>query len=151
MDNVDDSDSDTAGTRSSDEFDWFEDESGNENTDPITAKRGRRLWLAFMKLSRPIRALFVSLLGAAILATPLIVVNVRFQESVIKTQVHVWSLWFTISWAAGCGTYLLVDAIPRIVIIVTRLFGGQIERLKIQVEVGLSKISGFDQECIISL
>lgn len=137
MDNVDDSDSDTAGTRSSDEFDWFEDEHDqeNENGDPLAAKRGRRLWLAFMKLSRPIRALFISVLGAAIFATPLIVVNVRFQESIVKTQIHVWSLWFTISWAAGCGTYILVDAIPRIVIIVTRLFGGQIERLKIQVEV----------------
>ncbi|KAF8904384.1 Mechanosensitive ion channel-domain-containing protein [Gymnopilus junonius] len=120
-DNAEDFDSDTAGTRSSDEFDWFEDES-------------RRLWLALMKLSRPIRVLLVSVLGAAIFVTPLIIVNIRFRESLVKTQVHVWSLWFTITWAAGCGTYLLVDATPRIVIIVTRLFGGQIERLKIQVE-----------------
>ncbi|KDR75368.1 hypothetical protein GALMADRAFT_98777 [Galerina marginata CBS 339.88] len=133
---LDDSEeSDTTATGSSDEFNWFEDDNPNTgSSEPVRAKRGRRLWLAFMKLARPVRVLLISILGASVFVTPLIVVNVRFRESFIKAQVHVWSLWFTIIWAASCVTYLLVDMIPRIVIVMTRLFGGQIERLKIQVE-----------------
>ncbi|KAJ3518126.1 hypothetical protein NLJ89_g43 [Agrocybe chaxingu] len=135
----DSSDSDTVATNSSDEFNWFEDEDIKaEQQDGVPAKRGRRLWLAFMKLARPIRVLFVSLIGAAIFATPLVVVNTRFRENVAKAQVHVWSLWLTVIWAAGCVTYLLVDMIPRIVIAVTSLFGGQIERLKIQIELTMA-------------
>jgi len=133
---VADSSSDTTGTDSSDEFNWSEDENTNtHNTEPIRAKRGRRLWLAFMKLARPVRVFIIALLGGAICITPLIVVNIRFQESIIKTQVRVWSVWFTIIWLAACATYIVVDSIPKMVIVVIGLFGGQIERLKIQVEV----------------
>ncbi|KAF8972908.1 Mechanosensitive ion channel-domain-containing protein [Flammula alnicola] len=137
-----DSDSDsnsTASTESSDEFDWSEEENPNDdNTGNMQAKRGRRLWLAFMKLARPIRVLLVSMVGAAIFITPLVVVNIRFGDSPAKMQVHVWSLWLTIIWAAGCMTYLSVDFSPRIVIVVTGLFGGNIERLKIQVELTMA-------------
>ncbi|CAA7259227.1 unnamed protein product [Cyclocybe aegerita] len=135
----DSSDSDTVATNSSDEFNWFEDEDTKaEQQDGVRAKRGRRLWLAFMKLARPIRVLFVSLIGAAIFATPLVVVNTRFRENVAKAQVHVWSLWLTVIWSASCVTYLLVDMIPRIVIAMTSLFGGQTERLKIQIELTMA-------------
>ncbi|KAF8160952.1 Mechanosensitive ion channel-domain-containing protein [Crassisporium funariophilum] len=131
-----DSSSDTTATNSSDEFSWSQDEEtkAENKKSQVGAKRGRRVWLAFMKLARPIRVLFVSLIGAAILVTPLLVVNLRFRENAVKTQVHVWSLWLTIIWATSCATYLVVDLIPRIVIAVTGLFGGKIERLKIQVE-----------------
>ncbi|KAF9559870.1 hypothetical protein CPC08DRAFT_818554 [Agrocybe pediades] len=132
-----DSATDTTATGSSEEFNWSEDDNPNTNThnaDPIRAKRGRRMWLAFMKLARPMRVLIIALFGGAICVTPLIVVNIRFQDSIIKRQVHVWSLWFTIIWVASCATYVVVDSIPKMVIALIWLFGGQIERLKIQVE-----------------
>lgn len=129
------SDTDTA-TNSSDKFDWDEEDDPNAKTDDlIKAKRGRKLWLAFMRLARPVRVLLVSTIGAAFFITPLLVVDLRFKDSPIKNQVHIWSLWLTITWAASCGTYLLVDAIPRIVLGIMIIFGGHLERLKTQIEV----------------
>ena len=137
------SDTDTSSSNESseeeEEFDWEKDDEANSKAEgTIEAKRGRRVWLAFMKLSRPIRVFLIALLGVGVLITPLIVVNVRFPNTPVKVQVHVWSLWLTINWATSCGTYLLVDAIPHLVVAITSLFGGQVERLKIQLEVSHS-------------
>ena len=132
----DSSESDTTATDSPDEFNWDEDEdSSGENTEKMQAKRGRRLWLAFMKLARPIRVLLISVLGAAIFVTPLLIAHFRFKDNPARIPIFVWSLWLTIIWATSCATYLAVDSIPRIVILVIELFGGKIERLKGQVEV----------------
>lgn len=130
-------DTDSTATNSSDEFDWSEDEEAKANKAQlhVRPKRGRRLWLAFVKLARPVRVVLVSLVGVAISITPLLVVDLRFPHNAAKTQVHVWSLWLTIIWAASCITYLVMDLIPRFVITVTRFFGGKTERLKFQVEV----------------
>jgi len=128
-------DSDTTATNSSDEFDWDEDEGKEDASDLIKARRVRWLWLQFMKLSRFIRVLLVGVTGAAILIIPLLVVNLRFRKSPVRLQVHVWSLWLTIIWSAACATSLVVDATPHIVLLVIRLFGGQVERLKSQIEV----------------
>ncbi len=131
-------DSDTTATHSSDEFNWSDDSSsGPKNGDIVKAKRGRLIYLAFIKLSRWIRVLIIGILGCAILITPLLVVQLRFKElaSSVRTQVHVWSLWLTIIWAAACATYLVVDAIPRLIVGLIVLFGGQLERLKMQIEV----------------
>lgn len=123
-------------TDTSDEFNWSEEESTDAvNQERVRAKRGRRVWLAFMKLARPVRVFLVCLLGVAISITPLVVVNVRFNDSFAKMQVHVWSFWVALIWSAACATYILVDFIPRLVILVTSLFGGTTERLKIQVDV----------------
>lgn len=133
-------DTDSTATNSSDEFDWSEDEEAKADKAQlqVRAKRGRRLWLAFVQLAVPVRVVLVSFIGVAISITPLLVVNFCFPDSPAKTQVHVWSLWFTIIWAAGCITYLVVDLIPRFVIAVTWFCGGKTERLKVQVEVCLS-------------
>jgi len=132
----DSSESDTTTTNSSEEFNWDEDgDSFRENAEKVQAKRGRRLWLAFMSLARPIRVLIISLLGAAIFVTPLLIAHFRFKDSPAKIPIFVWSLWLTIIWATSCATYLAVDSIPRIVILVIELSGGKIERLKSQVEV----------------
>ena len=130
-------DTDSTATNSSDEFDWSGDEEAKADKVQLRvgAKRGRRLWLAFVKLARPVRVFLVSLIGVAISITPLLVVDLCFPDTPVKTQVHVWSLWLTIVWAASCITYLVVDSIPRFVIAVTWLFGGKIERLKVQIEV----------------
>lgn len=142
-DDGDDSDmaSDTTGTtNSSDEFNWDEeDEAVEEQTRRATkAKRGRALYVAFMKLARPFRVILIGVIGASILITPLLVVELKFKSSPARLQVHVWSLWLTIIWAAIGVTYLVVDSIPRLVVALTVLFGGQVERLKTEVEVWIA-------------
>jgi hypothetical protein len=122
-------------TNSSDEFDWVEGEEKEDTVGLVKAKRIRWLWLLFMKLSRFMRILVIGMIGAAILITPLLVMNLRFRENIARLQVHVWSLWLTIIWSAACVTTLVVDALPHIVLLVIRLFGGQVERLKSQIEV----------------
>ncbi|KII85753.1 hypothetical protein PLICRDRAFT_44145 [Plicaturopsis crispa FD-325 SS-3] len=139
----DDSESDTA-TNSSDEFDWDEDEEVTraKAQEKGKAHRGRRLWLLFMKLARPVRTLLVGILGAGVLIAPLLVVEFKFRDSPARPQVHVWSLWLSIIWAASCITYLVVDSIPRFVIAIMVLFGGHVENLKTQLELTLA-VSGW--------
>lgn len=141
-----DSGSDTDGTNDTaldEDFDWDRDDESQVAKTETKAKRGRAIWLAFMKLSRPFRVFLIAFLGVAILVTPLIVVNVRFRDSSVKIPVHVWSLWFTINWATSCGTYILVDFLPHIVIAVTSLFGGSVERFKMQLEVSVANKHAF--------
>ncbi|KAJ6581336.1 Mechanosensitive ion channel-domain-containing protein [Mycena capillaripes] len=136
-------DSDSS-TDSSDEFDWDEEDEETkaaQNADggrSRRAKRGRALWLAFMKLARPVRTLFLGIVGAAILITPLLVFQFRFKSNKARPHVHAWSLWLAIVWAAACLTGIVVDNIPRFIIAVVVLFGGQVERLKIQLELTLA-------------
>lgn len=129
----------TSSTNSSDEFDWDEEEVTSEAKNPVAGKkamRGRALWLAFMKLARPVRTLLVGILGAAFYIIPFLVVELRFKnKESVRLQVRVWSIWLSITWAAACATYILVDAIPRTVIYIAFLLGGQVERLKMQIEV----------------
>jgi hypothetical protein len=140
-----DGDSDTTSTNSSDEFDWDEEDVSSqvENTETgKKARRGRALWLAFMKLARPVRTLLLGILGAAFFIIPLLVVELKFKDKEgVRLQVRVWSLWLSITWAASCATYLVVDAIPRTVIYVIFLLGGQVERLKTQIEVCTARTS----------
>ncbi|KAG2015905.1 hypothetical protein CC2G_009127 [Coprinopsis cinerea AmutBmut pab1-1] len=125
----------TSQTSDDDDFDWDKDDDSTNVQADVEAKRGRRLWLAFMKLSLFVRVFLIACIGVAILVTPLIVVNVRFPNSPAKIHVHVWSLWFTINWAAICGTYIFVDAIPHVVLLITSAFTSrQVERLKIQID-----------------
>jgi hypothetical protein len=58
-------DSDSTATNSSDEFDW-DAADGDEQSihQEKKAKRGRRVWLAFMKLARPVRYVFRSFQAA---------------------------------------------------------------------------------------
>lgn len=129
--------SDTS-TNTSDEFDWDEEPSDHEKEAPQGkhARRGRALWLAFMKLTRPVRTLLVGVIGAAFFITPLLVVELKYQNSGgVRPQVHAWSLWFSIIWAASCATYLVVDLLPDTIVTIILLLGGQVERLKTQVEV----------------
>lgn len=127
--------SDTTATNSSDEFDWDEDEEAAKAAKDTKAKRGRALYLAFMKLARPFRVLLIGVLGAGIFITPLIVVELKFKSNKVRPQVHAWSMWLSIIWAAACITYLAVDAIPRMIVALIVLFGGHVERLKTQLEV----------------
>jgi len=135
--NMKDSDSDGDTATNSGKFDWSE-EGLSEPEPSLRATRGRWLWMALMKLAMPVRVFLISIFGTAFFVTPLLVVNLRFREQPAWLQVHVWSLWLTVIWASSCGTYLVVNLIPRFVVGAIGLFGGQIERLKIQVEVSRS-------------
>jgi len=138
-DPIQDTDSDSSETNSSDEFDWDEELSVVEDMHEETkAKRGRALWLAFMKLARPVRTLLVGIIGTAFFITPLLVVDIQFHSnSTVRPQVRSWSLWLSITWAAACVTHLVVDAIPKAVVTIILFLGGQVERLKTQVEARL--------------
>ncbi len=143
-----DTDSTGTGTDFEDDFDWEAEDDAlsmrQENT--TTAKRGRAVYRAFMKLSRPLRTLLVAVLGTGILITPLLVFELRFKNTPNRVQAHVWSLWLAISWAAACGTYLIVDAAPTFALGVFRLFSHKVERIQITVEVcSTLYISIFDQ------
>ncbi|KAH7887623.1 Mechanosensitive ion channel-domain-containing protein [Phlebopus sp. FC_14] len=138
---VQEADSDTTETNSSDEFDWDDEEPSNheEPHGGKKARRGRALWLAFMKLARPVRTLLVGIIGTAFFITPLLVVELRFSnQTMVRPQVHAWSLWLSITWAASCATYLIVDLLPKAIITVILFMGGQVERLKTQIELTLA-------------
>ncbi|KAJ2934695.1 hypothetical protein H1R20_g2390, partial [Candolleomyces eurysporus] len=67
------------------EFDW---EKGNELNskaeEKIEVKSGGRVWLVFMKLSRPIRVFLIASLRVGVLVMPLIVVHFRFSNTPVK-------------------------------------------------------------------
>ncbi|KAF9226600.1 hypothetical protein BS17DRAFT_775873 [Gyrodon lividus] len=133
--------SDTTSTNSSDEFDWDAGLSATEEEahEGKRARRGRALWLAFMKLARPIRTLLVGIIGTTFFITPLLVVELRFQSNTaVRPQVLAWSLWLSVTWAASCATYLIVDLLPKTIVTVILFLGGQVERLKTQVELTLA-------------
>lgn len=76
------------------------------------AKRLRKVYLACMRLSRPVRTLLIALIGGAIFAVPTIVVWTRFDgeraSTKITDNVKVWSLWLTILWTCELPAYMLV-------------------------------------------
>jgi hypothetical protein len=134
-----DSDTDSDATDSED-FDWEAEDDARSTRNPdgdLTAnvRRGRAVWRAFMRLSRFIRTLIIAVLGAGILITPLLVFQLRLRNTPGRIQAHVWSLWMAITWAASCGTYLVVDLAPTLALAVFRLFSHRVERMQITVEV----------------
>ncbi|EMD38841.1 hypothetical protein CERSUDRAFT_92875 [Gelatoporia subvermispora B] len=133
------SDSETATEASSDEFDWeADDETHSQNKQPLDTslklKRGRLLWNSFMKLAKPLRVLIIGAIGAGILITPLLVFQLRVEGSEVRTEIRVWSLWLSVTWATGIATYMVVDALPHLVIIFLRTMGHKVERLKVTIE-----------------
>lgn len=134
------SDSDLDGTDSSEEFDWDEDDGETKPADSHVSKARRLRWLyqLFMKLARPVRTLLLGIVGTGILLTPLLVFELRFKSNRARPQVHAWSLWLAVIWAAACLTSIVIDNLTRFIIALIVLFGGQVERLKIQLELTLA-------------
>lgn len=113
------------------DFDWDTDEEERQSLSDkgpkkiVRAKRGRKVWLWMMQLARPIRIFLFGLLGTAIALVPFIVVLSAFKYSSAGPQVEVWSIWIAIIWAASCGTFLVLDWIPPIVLKIGVAFYGK--------------------------
>jgi hypothetical protein len=126
------------------DFDWDEtDSSDEEEVEAVKrareeveadrhrhnvkrAKRLRKVYIACMRLSRPVRTALIALIGGSILIVPAIVVWTAYSNDrsspVVRDNVKVWSLWLMILWtckhtctlafassannviAAACGT-----------------------------------------------
>ncbi|QRV74331.1 transporter, small conductance mechanosensitive ion channel (MscS) family protein [Ceratobasidium sp. AG-Ba] len=128
--------SDSTATNSSDEFDW-DAADGDEQSihQQKKAKRGRRVWLGFMKLARPLRTTIIAVLGAGILIAPLIVVHFEFRDSPARWHVFTWSLWLSIVWAAGSVTSLIIDTLPALILsFIFAVAGKAPEHLKTKLE-----------------
>ncbi|KZT39366.1 hypothetical protein SISSUDRAFT_1045668 [Sistotremastrum suecicum HHB10207 ss-3] len=143
-------DTDTV-TNSSDEFDW-EAEDEVAPTDLIAdkkARRGRKIYQAFMRLARPLRIITIALLGAGILITPYLVFKFQFSNLTnVRPHVRAWSLWLTISWALACFTSLIVHVIPRILIrVVVAVYGKPHQNLVMQVELFMA-VTGWLKLCL---
>lgn len=124
-------------TNSSDEF--WEDaakEAGEVKIfDDLRAKRGRWLYLSFMRLYRPVRILLIATIVSGILITPYIVFKLSFPNLPTFPHVRAWSIWFTVSWACMVGLSILVDTLPRLIIYVyLTLLGKPRDRLTIELE-----------------
>ncbi|KAJ7623373.1 Mechanosensitive ion channel-domain-containing protein [Roridomyces roridus] len=134
------SDSDSEATDSSEEFDWDDDDGDSKPSDSPHSKAKRLRWLyqMFLKLSRAVRTLLLGIIGTGILLTPLLVFELRFKHNVARPHVHAWSLWLAVVWAAACITAIVIDNLTRFIIAVIVLVGGQVERLKIQLELVLA-------------
>jgi hypothetical protein len=118
----------SAGVSSVDETDDFDWDTSSEDSDDeekdkvigadgkkrIRAKRGRAIYLACIRLARPVRIMLFALVGTAIALVPFIVVITAFPRDPARAQVQVWSIWIAIIWAAACGTWLFVDWIPSL-------------------------------------
>lgn len=132
-----DSLSDTA-TNSSDEF-WdgaAKEDGARVPTEKTRAKRGRRVYLLFMRLYRPIRVLLVAVLGAGILITPFLVFRFSFPDSMARPHVDAWSIWLTVSWACGAAVSILIDIAPRIILsFILNVFGNPPGSLTTELEV----------------
>lgn len=119
------------------DFDWDaeDDAQSRKEVDKVKAKRIGAIWRGFMKLARPVRTLLIGALGAGVFITPLLVFRLRFNDSPARIQAHVWSLWLTIAWAAGCVTYLIVDLLPGFILRILKFANYRVERIQTTIEV----------------
>lgn len=137
------SSSSDSSANSSDEF--WEDaakEAGEVKIyDDPRAKRGRWLYLSFMRLYRPVRILLVATVVSGILITPYIVFKLSFSNLPAFPHVRAWSIWLTVSWSCMVGLSLLVDTLPRLIIYVyLTLLGKPRDRLTIELEIILAVV-----------
>ncbi|SNX87399.1 uncharacterized protein MEPE_06109 [Melanopsichium pennsylvanicum] len=125
----------------SEDFDW-DTSSDNEDEDrprrgaKVTrAKRGRKIYLACLRLARPVRILLAALVGTAVCLVPFIVVTATNNQSSARAQVVVWSIWIATIWAAGCGTFLVVDWLPPVAFrLIIAVYGKAPEIVKTYIE-----------------
>ena len=127
----------------SEDFDWDTSSENDDDEDgrprkgkQVTrAKRGRKIYLACIRLARPVRIFLTALIGTAILLVPFIVVTATNNRTPARAQVVVWSIWLAIIWAAGCGTFMVVDWLPPVALhLVIAVYGKAPEIVKTYIE-----------------
>lgn len=121
------------------DFDWNETDTSDEEEKEATkhakeeelvdrhrhnikrARRLRKVYLACMRVSRPVRTVLIAILGGGLLIIPALVIwtsdrgNVSISNSSVRANIKIWSLWLSIVWMSACGTSIFVDAIPWII------------------------------------
>ncbi len=125
----------------SEDFDWDTSSEDDDETRPrkgakvTRAKRGRKIYLACLRLARPVRILLAAIIGTAICMVPFIVVTATHNQSSARAQVVVWSIWIAIIWAASCGTFLIVEWLPPVALrLVIAVYGKAPEVVKTYIE-----------------
>jgi len=99
------------------------------------ARRLRKAYLCFMRLSRPIRTALILIFGCSIAITPAIIVILCYPKNPAKIHVLIWSIWMSINIALSCIISIVVDISPVIAIKLSCLiYGSAPENLKTQVE-----------------
>ncbi|GAC97926.1 small-conductance mechanosensitive channel protein [Pseudozyma hubeiensis SY62] len=120
---------------SSDDDDDADQKRGGKGAKITRAKRGRKVYLACLRLARPVRIFLVALIGTAICLVPFIVVTATNNTSAARAQIVVWSIWIAIIWAASCGTFLIIDWIPPLALrLVIAVYGKAPEIVKTYIE-----------------
>ena len=101
-------------------FDWDETDSSDEEEVAATkrakeeveidrhrhnvrrAKRLRKVYMACMRISRPVRTALIALIGGGILIVPAVVVWTAYSNDrsspVVRDNVKVWSIWLMVLW-----------------------------------------------------
>lgn len=125
----------------SDDFDWDTSSEDDDDDRPrkgakITrARRGRKIYLACLRLARPVRILLIAMIGTAICLTPFIVVTATDSSSPARSPIIVWSIWISIIWATTCGTFLVVEWLPPLLLrLVIAVYGKAPEVVKTYIE-----------------
>ncbi|SPO29906.1 uncharacterized protein UTRI_06184_B [Ustilago trichophora] len=128
----------------SEDFDWDtssendddDDEGRNRKGAKVTrARRGRKIYLACLRLARPVRIFLAALIGTAICLVPFIVVTATNNKTPARGQVVVWSIWIAIIWATSCGTFLIVEWLPPVALrLVIAVYGKAPEIVKTYIE-----------------
>ena len=105
-------------------FDWDETDSSDEEEVAATkrakeeveidrhrhnvrrAKRLRKVYMACMRISRPVRTALIALIGGGILIVPAVVVWTAYANDrsspVVRDNVKVWSIWLMVLWTCEC-------------------------------------------------
>ncbi|KDN44132.1 hypothetical protein K437DRAFT_268882 [Tilletiaria anomala UBC 951] len=139
----------SAGMSSADEtddFDW--DTSTDEEVDEVSkaigpdgrkrirARRGRKVYLACLRLARPVRIFLFAIIATIIALVPFIVAIAAFPNAPARAQVQVWSIWVAIIIAASAGTFVFVDWIPALLMrLSVAVYGKAREVFKFYIEV----------------
>jgi hypothetical protein len=133
LDNTSDSDvSDSEVDLTDSDFDWNEEDEENRTRASLPKKpqRGRRLYLLFLRLARPIRILVITILGAVILVTPHLI-GFAYLSHYHDTfeQIRAWSVWLAVTYAFGGLTVFSVGMLPYLLLKLSATIRGKVRLL----------------------
>jgi hypothetical protein len=125
---VSDSDVDLADS----DFDWNEEDEEDKARASLPKKprRGRRLYLLFLRLARPIRILVITILGAVTLVAPhLIGFAYLSHHHDTFEQIRAWSVWLAVTYAFGGLTVFSAGMLPYLLLKLSATIRGKVRLL----------------------